>query len=246
MDLANEVGVSTRHLSFVETGRSRPSPELVLALAHHLEVPLREQNTMLLAAGYAPRYSQASLDEPAMDHVRTSIERLLAAHDPYPGVAVDRQWNVVLANGSALRVLGGVDPALLGPPANVYRLSLHPGGLAGFTTNFEEWAPHLLRQLERSALITGDARLADLLVEVGAYPTVQGLELRVPAPGDAEPTVLIPMRLRTPLGEVSMFTTITTFGTPLDVTVEELAIELFFPVDDQSDHLLRDLSAAAP
>ena len=246
MDLALQVGVSTRHLSFVETGRSRPSPELVLALAHHLEVPLREQNAMLLAAGYAPRFSQASLDEPAMHHVRTSIQRMLDAHDPYPGVAVDRQWNVVSANRSALLLTAGVDPALLGPPLNVYRLSLHPGGLADVTTNFDEWAPGLLRQLERSALLTGDPALADLLEEVLAYPTTEGLELRVPGPDDALPTVLLPMRLRTPLGELSVFTTITTFGTPLDVTVEELAIELFFPADDQSDQLLCDLSAAAP
>lgn len=246
MDLANEVGVSTRHLSFVETGRSRPSPELVLALAHHLGVPLREQNALLLAAGYAPRYSQADLDEPVMEHVRASIQRLLDAHDPYPGVALDRQWNVVSANGAALLLTVGIDEALLGPPLNVYRVSLHPAGLAERTTNFDEWAPNLLRQLERSALLTGDPALADLLDEVSAYSNVQALELTVPSIDDQAPDVLLPLRLRTELGELSLFSTLTTFGTPLDVTVEELVIELFFPADEASDAHLRALSAAAP
>ncbi|MCU1360483.1 MAG: Transcriptional regulator, Cro/CI family, partial [Ilumatobacteraceae bacterium] len=130
MDLALDVGVSTRHLSFVETGRSRPSPELVLALAHHLDVPLRERNSLLLAAGYAPRFSQTSIDDPSMQRVRTSMQRMLDAHDPYPGVVIDRQWNVVLANRAALGLTVGVDPSLLGPPMNVYRLCLHPDGLA--------------------------------------------------------------------------------------------------------------------
>ena len=140
MDLSLEAGVSTRHLSFVETGRSRPSPELVLALAHHLDVPLRERNVLLLAAGYAPRFSQMSLDNPAMDHVRASIQRMLDAHDPYPGLAIDRQWNVIIANNAALLMTGGLPASVLGPPLNVYRLCLHPDGLARRTTNFADWA----------------------------------------------------------------------------------------------------------
>src|SRR5436309_6248083 len=147
LDLSLDVGVSTRHLSFVETGRSRPSPELVLALADHLDVPLRERNTMLLAAGYAPRYSQTSLDDSAMARVRASLQRMLDAHDPYPGVVIDRQWNVVLANRAAGALTVGLPAELAGPPLNVYRVCLHPDGLAARTLNFAEWANYLLRQL---------------------------------------------------------------------------------------------------
>ena len=201
---------------------------------------------LLLAAGYAPRFSQADLDEPAMQLVRASIQRMLDAHHPYPGVAVDRQWNLVSSNAAALMLIDGVASELLGPPTNVYRLSLHPDGLAQRTANFDEWAPHLLRQLERSVLLTGDPAVAELLEEVMAYPSVQALELTVPPLDGDPPTVLLPLRLSTPLGEVSLFTTLTTFGTPLDVTVEELVIELFFPADETSERLLRQLSAAAP
>ena len=156
MDLALDVGVSTRHLSFVETGRSRPSAELVLAIAHHLDVPLRERNGLLLAAGYAPRFSQMSLDDPAMDHVRASIQRMLDAHDPYPGAVIDRQWNVAMVNRAGLMLATGLPDHVLGPPLNVYRLCLHPDGLARRTTNFTDWATYLLGQLRRSIMLTGD------------------------------------------------------------------------------------------
>lgn len=150
LDLSIETGVSTRHLSFVETGRSRPSPELIVALAHHLEVPLREQNALLLAGGYAPRFSERRIDDPAMAHVRASVQRMLDAHDPYPGVAIDRQWNVVIANRAAQALVAQLPAALLGPPLNVYRACLHPDGLARNTLNVGDWAAYLLRTWSRS------------------------------------------------------------------------------------------------
>ena len=243
MDLALDVGVSTRHLSFVETGRSRPSPELVLAIAHHLDVPLRERNGLLLAAGYAPRFSQMSLDDPAMDHVRASIQRMLDAHDPYPGAVVDRQWNIAMVNRAGQMLAQGLPAHVLGPPLNVYRLCLHPDGLARRTTNFVDWATYLLGQLRRSIVLTGDPSLTALLDEVSSYPNVVQIAPLVAGGGGGEETpLLVPLQLATPLGELSLFTTLTTFGTPLDVTIDELAIELFFPADDRSDEMLRLMS----
>jgi len=245
MDLALEVGVSTRHLSFVETGRSRPSAELVLALAAHLEVPLRERNGLLLAAGYAPQFSQVPLDDPAMERVRASIQRMLDAHDPYPGVVIDRQWNVVLANRAGFTLTHGLPDEVLGPPLNVYRLCLHPDGLARRTTNFVDWASYLLRQLRRTIVLTGDPALTALLAEVSSYPNVAQIAPLVGSAQGDEPPLLVPFRLATALGELTLFSTLTTFGTPLDVTLDELAIELFFPADERSDEMLRDLSMAA-
>jgi transcriptional regulator with XRE-family HTH domain len=241
MDLAFDVGVSPRHLSFVETGRSRPSPELVLALADHLVVPLRERNTLMLAAGYAPRFSQRSLDAPEMHHVRISVQRMLDAHDPYPGVVIDRLWNVILANNAATALTQGLPAAVVGPPLNVYRVCLHPEGLAARTRNFDEWADYLLRQLRRTIVLTADPELEQLLAEVSAYPNVAAL---APVPYGAswdDPPLLIPLRIAFGAEELSLFTTLTTFGTPRDVTLDELALELFFPADDASDARLRSL-----
>jgi transcriptional regulator with XRE-family HTH domain len=245
MDLALDAGVSTRHLSFVETGRARPSPELVLSLAHHLDVPLRERNSLLLAAGYAPRFSQTPIDDPSMQRVRASMQRLLDAHDPYPGVVIDRQWNVVLTNRAAMGLTYGVDPTLLGPPMNVYRLCLHPDGLAARTTNFTDWASYLLQQLRRSITLSGDPALQAILDEVMAYPNVARIAPLAEIAAWEDPPLLVPFRFETPLGEISLFTTITTFGTPLDVTIDEIAVELFFPSDDASDALLRAAAAAS-
>lgn len=245
MDLALDVGVSTRHLSFVETGRSRPSPELVLALAHHLDVPLRERNTLLLAAGYAPRFSQTSIDDPSMARVRASMQRMLDAHDPYPGVVIDRQWNVVLANRAAMGLTDGVDASLLGPPMNVYRLCLHPDGLAARTTNFTDWAAYLLQQLRRTISLTGDPALQAILDEVIEYPNVARIAPLAEIAAWDDPPLLVPFRIESPAGELSLFTTLTTFGTPRDVTIDEIAIELFFPADDASDTLLRAAATAA-
>jgi transcriptional regulator with XRE-family HTH domain len=247
MDLALDVGVSPRHLSFVETGRSRPSPELLLAVADRLDVPLRERNALLLAAGYAPRYQETSLNAAAMGRVRVALQRLLDTHDPYPGVAIDRLWNVVLSNQAATLLLEGVPDHLLGPPMNVFRLCLHPEGLARRTLNFPEWSAYLLGELRRAAVLSSDPELDRLVEEVSQYPDVVGSGgWRDAGPGDSgEPILLVPLRLDTDGVELSLFTTLTTFGTPQDITLSELAVELFFPADEQTDAVLRDTRQAA-
>lgn len=240
MDLAHDVGVSPRHLSFVETGRSRPSPEMVLAVARHLEVPLREQNALLLAAGYAPRYGETSIDDEAMSRVRSSLQRMLDAHDPYPGVVIGRQWDVVLANRSALALTAGVPDHLFAPTLNVFRLCLHPDGLAARTRNLAEWAGYLLNQIDRTVRLTGDRRLTEIAEEVRAYPTVAALP---PQATDEDPPLLVPVVIDMDGTDVAMFTTLTTFGTPRDVTLDELAVELFFPADDAADAHLRSAAS---
>jgi transcriptional regulator with XRE-family HTH domain len=235
LDLALDVGVSTRHLSFVETGKAKPSPELVLALAEHLEVPLRERNSMLLAAGYAPRYPQTPLDGSAMASVRDAVAGLVRAHDPYPAVVVDRVWNVVMANQGAQRLLVGVAAHLLQPPLNSYRVTLHPDGMSSRIENFAEWAHHLLGTLERQVAATRDARLRDLLADVLAYPNVAELDPSWRT-RSATPTVVVPLRLRTgdddDTAVQSWFSTNTSFGTPVDITLDELHVELFHPADE--------------
>ena len=238
MDLAHETGVSPRHLSFVENGRSSPSVELVLALADGLEVPLRERNALLLAAGYAPRFPHSPLDDPAMERALSSVERMLRAHNPYPGVAIDRQWNVVSANTAAGALTAGLPAHVAGPPLNVYRACLHPDGLAARTINFDEFSDYLLGQLRRSVALTGDAELRALEREVSRYPTIAATPRR-PLGYDRDPSVVVPLRLRTETGEMALFTTLTTFGTPRDVTLDELAIELFYPADDATEAALR-------
>ncbi|MGI9578320.1 MAG: helix-turn-helix domain-containing protein [Microthrixaceae bacterium] len=252
-EVSNEVGVSTRHLSCVETGRSRPSPELVLALAEFLEVPLRDRNSMLQAAGHAPRYSERQLDDPALATAIASIQQMLDAHSPYPGVAVDLHWNVVLANDAALVLVAGLPAELLEPQINVYRVCMHPDGLVSMSDNAHEWVPDLYDQLRRSVATTADAGLRELLAEVENYPTVaeQVGSIGEPGPG---PSVLVPMNLvfGSEVGEnggmsdhtvLSLFTTITTFGTPRDITVQELSVELFFPADAATAEALRSRSS---
>ncbi len=240
LDLSLDVGVSTRHLSYVETGKARPSPELVLAVAEHLEVPLRERNTMLLAAGFAPRYSARGLDAPAMRPIVAALQRMLDAHDPYPGVVIDRQWNVVLANDAASALTAGLPAEVVEPPLNVFRMCLHPAGLAERTANFAEWADYLLRQLRRTIVLTGDDQLAAIEQEVLAYPNVAALSRHRGSPGGDDPAILVPFDLRVDDElTLSFFTTLTTFGTPLDVTLDELSVELFFPADDVTDRAVR-------
>ncbi len=238
MDLAIEAGVSTKHLSFVETGRSKPSRELLLTLAKHLDVPLRDRNSLLLAAGYAPRYRETSIDDPAMQRITASLQRLLAAHDPYPGVALDRRWNVVLANEAAGRLVSTLPAHVLTPTVNIFRASLHPDGLAAVTLNFAEWASYLLTQLRRLVAASGDEQSAALEREVLAYPNVIELIANGLDPADETP-LLIPCRLLIGGVELSLFTTLNTFGTPRDITLEELVIELFFPADDATEAILR-------
>ena len=231
MDLALDVGVSTRHLSFVETGKSKPSPELVLALAEHLDVPLRERNTMLLAAGYAPRYPQTPLDDDALATVRGALAELIRAHDPYPAVVVDRGWNIVMANTGSQAFLDGVAEHLLTPPGNSYRITLHPDGMAPRIENFAEWAHHLLATLHRQVAVTRDPRLRDLLAEVSAYPNIARLDTAWRT-RDGLPAVVVPLRYR--VGDVvqSWFSTNTSIGTPVDITLDELHVELFHPADE--------------
>jgi transcriptional regulator with XRE-family HTH domain len=239
MNLAYDVGVSPRHLSFVETGKSRPSPELLLAIADELDIPLRERNTLLRAAGHAPRYAQTAFEDPSMEAVRASIRRLLDAHAPYPGIAIDRHWNVVDANDEADMLTTGVPRELLGPPTNVYRVSMHPEGLAPRTLDFAKWAVYQLRLLRRAIVLTGDPVLRDLYEEVSAYPNVAALGDSVRDSQDEPAPVLLPFRLVLGDRVLSFFTTLTAFGTPFDITVEELAVELFFPSDAETDALLR-------
>ncbi len=228
LDLAVEAEVSTRHLSFVETGRSKPSKELVVHLAEHLEVPLRDRNSLLLAAGYAPAYQERPLDDVAMTPVRTALDKILAGHEPYPAVIVDRRWDLVSANDAAMAILtDGVSPELLAPPVNALKVSLHPHGLAPRILNFAEYSAHLLTRLHRQAVRAADPDLFDLYAELRAYP---GVEAGGGAGEDPASMLFVPLRLRLADGrEASYFSTLATFGTALDVTVGELAIESFFP-----------------
>ena len=196
LDLSLSVGVSARHLSFIETGRSRPSPEMVIALAEGLDIPLRERNTLLLAAGFAPRYMARRLEDSALSPARAAITRLLDAHDPYPGVVIDRCWNIVGANAAATTLTAGLPDELLGPPANVYRLCLHPDGLAGRTLNFAEWGGYLLHQLQRTVTLTGDPAVRALQREVLAYPGVAGVAARERCIGPCRPARPVRARCR--------------------------------------------------
>jgi transcriptional regulator with XRE-family HTH domain len=231
LDLAVESQVSARHLSFVETGRSRPSRELVLHLAEHLEVPLRDRNSLLLAAGYAPVYPQKSLDGPEMDPVRKALDKILTGHQPFPAVVVDRHWNLVSANAPASAILSeGVAPDLLTPPINVLRVNLHPDGLAPRIVNLAEYSGHLLLRLRRQAAISADPELTALIDELLGYPGITEDPV-----GGHDPTALlfVPVVLRAGDGaELSFFSTLATFGTALDVTLAELCIEAFFPADE--------------
>src|SRR4051794_39815004 len=237
MELALDADVSARHLSFVETGRSKPSRELVLQLADHLEVPLRERNALLLAAGYAPAYAERALGDEAMAPVREALERLLKSHEPFPAVAVDRQWELVAANAPAQALLtDGTAPELLEPPANTLRISLHPDGLAPRILNLAEYSSHLLHLVAREAATTGDPALVALHEELRGYPGVDSN----PPPQDPANSLFIPLRLRGPADkELSFFSTIARFGTALDVTVAELSIESFFPADAATAEALR-------
>ena len=240
LDLAYDAGVSPRHLSFVETGRARPSPELVLMLADHLDVPLRDRNTLLLAAGYAPRFEETPLTDPGMDRIRASLQQVLDTHDPYPGVVLNRWWDVVLANRAAA-TLTNLLPMSLCEPLNLFRASLHPDGFAKFTRNFDEWGTYLVNQLRRLVVLTADPTLRDIEAEVRAYPAVRALTDRE---GWSEWSETTPLLVRCELTrgdvELSLFTTLTTFGTPRDITLDELAIELFYPADEATEAALRD------
>jgi transcriptional regulator with XRE-family HTH domain len=239
LDLALEAGVSARHVSFVETGRSKPSADMVLQLAEQLEVPLRDRNQMLLAAGYAPVYGEHDLSAPEMKPVRSALELVLAGHEPYPAVVVDRQWNRVLANAPTARLLEGVSPSLLVEPLNVLRVSLHPFGMAPYIVNLGEWRAHLLHRLAREIALTGDPGLSSLLAELSAYPGVDEEAERAQVRGGQASEIVATLRLRRGDAELSFFSTVTTFGTAVDITVSELSVEAFFPADAFTADYLR-------
>lgn len=234
LDLASEAGISTRHLSFVETGRATPSREMVLQLAEHLELPLREQNALLVAAGFAPRFRERKLDDPDLAAARAAVDMVLKAHDPNPALAIDRRWTLIAANRAAHNVLTGIAPSLLTAPANVLRASLHPDGLASRIVNLNEWRAHIFARVERQIDATADPQLIALLEELRAYP---GGALHVAPLRDAVP-VVTPLRLKTGAGVISLFSVTTLFGMPQDVTLDEIAVESFFPADAQSAALL--------
>ena len=236
LQLSSASGVSTRHLSYIETGRSRPSRELVLFLAEHLDVPLRDRNTLLLAAGYAPVYHQTPWQSPAMADVRALVEHYLAAVEPFPAVVIDREWNVVTLNAAAAMFLEGVHPDVLVPVPNVLRITMHPLGLAPRIVDLPELAHHLITRLHRQQMLTGDERLAELLDELTTYPGIADVAGQRFVETANE--IAIPFKLSTTLGELSFLTAITTFGTAVDVTLAELSVETFFPADDATRRLL--------
>ena len=243
MELSLQAEISTRHLSFLETSRSLPSREMVLRLAEPLDLPLRERNHLLLAAGYAPVYTETALDSPQMSAVYAAVRQVLAAHEPYPAVVVDRGWNLVDANASIALFMDGVAQELLTPPINALRISLHPAGLAPRIVNLGEWRAHLLGRLRRQIALTADPALADLNDELRAYPCDQPEPaVELPGPGD----IVVPLRIRHDDYVLTFLSTVATFGTPLDITVAELAIESFFPADPETAAILRDGGYAEP
>lgn len=240
LDLAGRAEVSARHVSFVETGRARPTSAMILRLSEQLDVPLRDRNALLLAGGFAPAYPEHGLADPPMSAVSAAVTAVLDAHEPYPAVVVDRHWDLVAGNDAVALLTDGCAPDLLEPPANVLRLSLHPAGMAPRIANLGQWRAHLLDRLERQAAHVGDPALGDLLAELRGYPGDEDAR-RADTGG-----LLVPLRYRTPAGELALFSTTTVFGTPLDVTVSELAIEAFYPADEDAARLLRALAGARP
>ncbi|KJC62497.1 XRE family transcriptional regulator [Bradyrhizobium sp. LTSPM299] len=238
LDLAGDAEISARHLSFVETGRSAPSRDMVLKLAERLDVPLRERNVLLVAAGFAPAFPQRSLDDPALRSAREAINLVLKAHEPNPALAYDRHWNLVSANRMVAPLLDGVPERLLGQPFNILRLAFHPEGLAPRTVNLPEWAAHLLERLHRQCEATADPELIKLYQDLKSYP--------IPARSGpiSDNNVAIPFKLRHQGEVLSFISTTMVFGTPVDITLQELALETFFPADDLTAERLRQMAAS--
>jgi len=243
LDLACEADISTRHLSCVETGRAMPSREMLLHLSERLDVPLRERNALLVAAGFAPMFPERAIDDPALKPARDAVELVLRAHEPYPAVAVDRHWNVVSLNRACHLFLEGVAPELLQPPVNVLRLALHPKALAPRIVNLAEWRDHLIARLHQQIAASADAGLVALMQELVDYPVPGAAGAR---PGHDYGGIVVPLLLDTAAGRLRFFSTITMFGTPVDVTLSELAMEAFFPADDETAAALRRLGDTQP
>ncbi len=239
LDLALDADISTRHLSYVETGRATPSRAMVLRLAEQLNVPLRERNTLLAAAGYAPVYRERALADPALQAAREAVELVLRAHEPNPALAVDRHWNMVAYNRPVLALMDGIAAELLQPPMNVLRASLHPNGLAPRIVNLSAWRTHLFERLRHQIAVSGDPVIAALLDEFQGYPLAAEDGVHEAIDVNA---VAVPLQLRTPAGTLSFISTITVFGTPIDITLSELAVETFFPADAATAQALRHLS----
>ncbi|HEX5739285.1 MAG TPA: helix-turn-helix transcriptional regulator [Hydrogenophaga sp.] len=237
LDLAHVADVSTRHLSYVETGRASPSRDLVLRLLNRLDIPLRERNALLTAAGFAPMYRERALDAPDMAAARAAVQRILDCHAPWPALAMDRHWNLVMANRMVPVLIGDAAAELLQPPMNVLRLSLHPDGLAPRIANLRQWREHLFERLRQQIHATGDETLAALLLELKAYPDSFGGEA-VALPGEHH-GVLMPFEFHTPQGILKLISTTTVFGSPVDITLQELALETFFPADEATAAILR-------
>jgi len=244
--LATEAQISTRHLSFVESGRAQPSREMLMHLAEQLDVPLRARNALFVAAGYAPLYAERALSDPQLDAAREAVQLVLRGHEPYPALAIDRHWTMVAANGALAPLVARAAPHLLEPPVNVMRLSLHPDGLAPHILDWAGWRAHALQRLERQAQASGDATLTALAEELAAYPAPAGADAEQGRHRDSEPAplsdVVVPFSLRTDIGVLSFFSTTTVFGSPVDVTLSELAIEAFFPADAATSEALRAYS----
>lgn len=240
--LACDAEISARHLSFLESGRARPSRAMVLRLAAQLDLPLREQNALLLAAGYAPAFTEHRFEDPALASVRQAVGAILAAHEPFPALAINRHWTLVAANRSLAPLLDGVAETLLNPPVNVLRVALDPRGLAPRIANLPEWRHHLLDRLRRDAVASGDPQLAALHADLAATPQPSA-DRRMPAP--AAPALAVPLQLVTQEGLVSLLSTTMVFGTATDILLSELAIETFLPADPSSSAVLRRLVAAA-
>jgi transcriptional regulator with XRE-family HTH domain len=245
LDVALEAEISQKHLSFIESGRASPSRQMVLRLAEHLQVPLRERNAMVLAAGFAPVFAERSLDDPALAPARAAIDLILKGHEPFPALAVDRHWTLVAANAAVHRLLGLVtDPQLLEPPVNVLRLSLSPGGLGPHIVNIGDWSAHVFARLRQQLALTADRRLASLIDELRAMPA--GAMSQETAAASPYGGIAMPLMLRTPAGTLSLISTVTIFGTPIDVTVSELALETFYPANAETAALLRAMAGQDP
>ena len=230
LDLACDAGISTRHLSFVETGRAHPSRDMLLHLSEQLEVPARERNVLLVAAGYAPIFPERALGDPALAAARHAVDLVLERQKPYPAFALDRHWNIVASNAALPELYEGVAADLLQPPVNAMLPSLHPAGLASRIVNLGEWRAHLLHRLRRQVELTADPGLIELLREVSAYPAPADTS---PRPG-LEHDIAVPFRIKTGAEALSFLSTTTVFGTPVDVMLSELALEMFFAADDET------------
>src|SRR5215468_6049742 len=238
--LACDAEISQRHLSFLESGRAAPSRDMILHLAEQLDIPLRDRNVLLVAAGFAPIYRERPLGDPALLEARKAVDVVLKGHEPYPALAVDRHWTLVAANRAVSPLLAGADAELLQPPVNVLRLSLHPAGLAPRIVNLAEWRAHVLARLGRQVEVSADRVLVDLMGELRDYPSVS--KSREASESREFAGVVVPLRLASDAGVLSFFSTTTVFGTPLDITLSELAIESFFPADAATADLMRRLA----